>query len=119
MEPKKSTTLIINIAIGALIVAVLYVGYFSFKKDGKLEEPSQEATVNLGTQAILTSQQVTQTFKEFDNLKRSVANSIAVFSLPAFQELKDYSIEVFPEPVGRENPFSQTGWKAQMDATIK
>ncbi len=102
-----------------LVLAVLYIGYLSFKKDDKLEKSSQEATIDLGAQAILTSQQVNQTLKEFDNLKRSIVNSIAVFSLPDFQELKDFSIEVFPEPVGRENPFSQTSWKAQIDATIK
>ena len=117
MKSESTKTLMINLAIGVLVVSILYVGYSSLKKDGKINQPVNSPSSEFQEQALLTSQQVARTYNEFDNLKRSVVNSVAVFSLPAFQELKDHSIEVYPEPIGRANPFSQTDWKARLGPT--
>lgn len=120
MKSERTKTLMINIAIGALIILIFYIGYSSFKKDAISKESSQEVAGSLqAEQALVTSQDVSKTFNEFDSLKKSIASSIAVFSYPAFRDLKDFSIEIFPEPVGRENPFGQTSWKAQIESTIK
>jgi|SRR3989344_1526477 len=40
---------------------------------------------------------------------RSVSLDVGFFSDLTFQSLKDRSVSIFPQPVGRRNPFSPTG----------
>jgi hypothetical protein len=37
---------------------------------------------------------------------RAVTLDGAIFQDPAFQSLRDFGIQIVPEPVGRENPFA-------------
>lgn len=117
MIPEKTNSMGVNIAISIFVFLVLYLGYNSItgnnsQDDGVLGEP-QSTTQEM---VSASSQEVTQTFNELKNLNRSIVNSVALLNLPAFVQLKDNSVQVSPEPTGRENPFAQTDWKTRFDA---
>ena len=44
---------------------------------------------------------------------RAIRLDSAIFSEPAFTALKDFSVEIVPEPVGRPNPFAPLGRDVQ------
>jgi len=47
---------------------------------------------------------------------RNIRLNAQIFSNPAFVELKDFSTEIVPEPVGRDNPFSPPSAQDQLQS---
>lgn len=120
MIPEKTNSMGINIAITIFVFIVLYLGYNSItdktSQDGTVSGEPQSATQQM---VSASSQEVTQTFDELKNLNRSIVNSAALLDLPAFDQLQDNSVQVSPEPIGRDNPFAQTDWKARLGASSR
>lgn len=58
-------------------------------------------------------QDVVDTLRQLDAVKLDAA----IFSEPAFSDLKDFSTQIVPEPVGRPNPFAPLGASAQASAS--
>lgn len=48
---------------------------------------------------------------------RTVTLSGSIFSDPAFQNLKDFSVAIVPEPVGRPDPFAPLGVSASVSGS--
>lgn len=120
MIPEKTNSMGVNIAITIFVFLVLYLGYNSItgnpSQDGSASGEPQSATQQM---VSASSQEVTQTFDELKNLNRSIVNSAALLDLPAFDQLQDNSVQVSPEPIGRDNPFAQTDWKTRLGASSR
>ena len=120
MIPEKTNSMGVNIAISIFVFLLLYIGYNSISgntsADGTVPPEMQSATQQM---VSASSQEVTQTFDELKNLNRSIVNSAALLNLPAFDQLQDNTVQVTPEPVGRDNPFAQTDWKTRLSASAR
>lgn len=113
MQKEQIKTLLINTVITVAVIGAIYFAYITFV-------PKTDTTGSTNAQGLVQSSQNTATIgteiagivSVLKDLDRSVNDSTMIFSLPAFKSLVDYSISVQPEPVGRENPFVPTVWKA-------
>lgn len=93
-----------NIVLSVVIIAIAAAGYtILFGKDGA------------GT-ALLTSQRsdadvigVGEDVLDLLRQLRLIELDGTIFEDPAFQSLEDFSQELIPEPVGRDNPFAPIG----------
>lgn len=109
MQKEQIKTLLVNIAIIAVVVGVAVAGYFVFK--------GYETGVDLGSQDTTAQStatmgaEITRTVETLRELSTSVKFSAMIFSRPVFQSLTNFSVGVSPEPIGRENPFTPTLWK--------
>ncbi len=78
-------------------------------------------TPGAGSSSVLSSsgtdagpgQDVVDTLRQLDAVKLDAA----IFSEPAFGDLKDFSTQIVPEPVGRPNPFAPLSEGAQASAS--
>lgn len=91
-----------NIILGLIAVVLLFVGYvvlFGGEDDGAAltsESPSGESAVGSDLLTLLL---------ELNSLELNAT----IFENPLFQQLQDFSQELVPEPVGRNNPFAPVG----------
>jgi len=96
------------IASGAALLILVggFVYYLATEESGtdnavtSLGESPLEGT--LGRELLLTLARL-----------RSTKLDTTIFSDPVFSSLKDFSVEIAPQPVGRRNPFSSFGAGAQ------
>lgn len=116
MTPQVKT-LVMNIATGALILGILVIGYFVFVNK-KTDTATPEATTPaMGVaQTVAVSSDIARTKTELSELRKTVADSVKVFSSPEFRSLQDFSVQVPEEPIGRDNPFIPTDWKIKEKA---
>lgn len=82
-----------------VLVIVAYILFFSTRTDDSSLLTSQNNTNNVVDRELLTS------LLEL----RSLTLDEAVFSREDFRNLKDISIDIAPQPIGRNNPFSPLG----------
>lgn len=118
MPLEQTKSLLINIMTGAVIVGVIVAGYFVFR-GGQTVTPSSVATpsaVDSAAETVAIGAEIARTVSDLQDLKSSVADSIAVFSTPAFKNLQDFSSSIPSQPVGRPNPFIPTDWKLKLKA---
>ncbi len=116
MQKEQIKSLLINTTTVILITGVFIVGYFVFTKEESSLPIESEATKEKVAQVATISIEVARTVKELGELKRSVERSVEIFTLPSFEGLKDFSVEVPSETIGRENPFVPTVWKLKIKA---
>lgn len=122
MPQEQTKNLLINIATGAIIVGVIIAGYLVFKGKQTVVSVVSVAALPMESaeQTVIIGTEIEHTVRDLQDLKASVENSVAVFSMPAFKNLQDFSIEVPPEAVGptsgRTNPFIPTEWKLREKA---
>ena len=120
---KKQTTqsMMVNIATGVLVLALIGFGYITFVKTPDTQTSgvgTPDATTTLSdtaTRALSTSLQVAQTVKDLSNLSQSVESSSVIFNLPAFRSLKDFSVSIASEQIGRDYPFTKTAWRLKFE----
>lgn len=84
------------IGIIALVVGGVWLGLSSSPPSPDLVTTPMEGAGNPVEQGIIT------TLLTF----RSVELDPKILSSPAFTTLKDFSTQIIPEPIGRENPFA-------------
>lgn len=94
----KKQGLIKKIGVPALILAVIVAGYFLFIKG----DVSFEAPIPLDPEVLRVEREVLSLLNDLNRIDLE-GN---IFSSPIFHSLVDYSVELTPEPVGRENPFA-------------
>ncbi len=117
MNPQKTKIPVKNIAIGSVLIGVLIITYFVFKKVTQVNTSSDGAVVVDSVQtADVVEAKVIRTVRELNDLKSAVEINAAVFSSTAFRVLEDFSVVVPTELVGRENPFVITEWRIKIKA---
>ena len=82
-----------------VVVWVAYAGYQFF-------------FASTGDPVLTVSEEATSADQEFIALLfelRGITLDNAVFGDPVFKSLSDFSLELVPEPVGRDNPFAPLG----------
>lgn len=105
-----------NIATGVVVIGVIATGYFVFfKKDATVSTTVTTSLVG-AQETVIVGAQVSGTLRELEDLKRAVKDSAEVFRSAAFQSLTNFSVAVPEEPLGRDNPFELTAWKARQKA---
>lgn len=102
-----------NIIIACAVIIGAFFGYSYFfggdQNNGaalSVSTPSPESTVGRDLLIILAN---LQTLRLDDS----------VFRNPAFQALKNFRVELSPEPVGRENPFAPLSGSSVSGSNIK
>ena len=96
MEKKD---LLKKIGIPALLLIVIVAGYFLFIADSTTLSLSAPPPPNPEISRI--ERQILTLLSELQDIElRS-----EIFESQAYESLVDFSVEIVPEPVGRENPF--------------
>lgn len=90
----------------ALIILVLVLlGFWVYQKSGTDIEPlvkviGQEESQLIGSELVL----------ELERLKSLNNIDVEFFDSTVFRSLEDMTVEVSPQPIGRENPFVPQGF---------
>lgn len=103
-----------NIGAGIIIVGIFVAGYFVFIKSQNGVSLGGNVSVGVVRQTIIEGTDLTRTIKDLSALNSAIIDSVGIFQAPSFRELKDFSVEIPKEPVGRGNPFAPTEWKIKM-----
>lgn len=111
MQKEQTKKLLMDAMTLLIVVAVLVVGYFAFRSNEVTVSGIVVPKTELANQVILARTQIDTTVQNLKNLQLSVASSSVVFETPAFTSLKDFSVQIPPEAVGRPDPFVPTAWK--------
>lgn len=90
-----------GLIIGVIVIVVAFVAYSYFIA------PSQEAPLSAENVAVTSS--VDQDLISLLLELKSIRLDDRIFSDAAFRSLEDFSRELVPEPVGRNNPFAPLG----------
>lgn len=105
--------IIINASIVLLVIVAIIFAYFIFIEKGEnsikkvftgSQNTSTEDTIVAGTE-------IAGIINELKELKSSIVGTSLIFNSPVFGSLKDFSVVVPEEAIGRENPFVPTSWK--------
>lgn len=116
MQQEQIKTLLVNGATGLVVVGVLVAGYLVFvKKEPELVVSS--VTISPEEVAVQTGSigaDIERAVRDLEDLNRAVQDSATVFGMATFKRLKDLSVRVSAEAVGRENPFVPAEWKVKM-----
>lgn len=116
MQQEQIKSLLVNIFTGAVIVGVLIASYFVFLKPEVVSDNSIASVAVIAEETTSIGVEIDATKKDLRDLSRAVASSSAIFKLPAFMNLKDFTVAIPEEPLGRVNPFLPTEWKLKMKA---
>lgn len=110
MQPTTKS-FIVNIVTGALVLSVVVVGYFVFIRN---KEAVSEIVAPSGItdETIIVGTEINKTFKDLGELKVAVEDARTMIDSSVFQTLKDFSVAIPAEKVGRANPFTPAIWKA-------
>jgi len=88
-----------NIIVTLLVVAAGFVAYSVFFTGGNTNTLTAQ---NVDPAQTAVEQELIALLLQL----RSIRLDLAIFDDAKFQNLKDFSQELVPEPVGRSNPFS-------------
>lgn len=116
MQQEQIKKIIVNGLAVLVIVGVVVTGYRSFT-GGKTEDtttPDMSVVGQVAEETRLIGAEIDRTVSELRGLDNALESSVAIFDLPAFTNLQDFSVPISGEPVGRDNPFVPTLWKLQM-----
>ena len=119
MKDNKAKTLLINLATAGVLVGVVVTGYFVFFKKDAVTPSNINATVETAAQAIAVGVEIDRTIRELSDLKKAIADSVAIFDMQAFRNLMNLSVSIPSQNVGRTNPFVPTDWKIKLEALQK
>ena len=86
--------------IGVLILVVAFGGWYLFGGSG-----GNDALVSTEVVTSASDSELVSTLIQL----RAVTLSGTIFSDPVFMSLKDFGVQILPEPVGRPNPFAPLG----------
>lgn len=115
--PKDQTKkILIDIVTGLVLAGVLIAAYFAFSSSKTIIPGIVKSSTATADKVVTTGAEVADTVQNLKDLNRSVAKFSAVFELPAFASLQDFSVDIVPEAVGRSNPFLPTDWKLAQKA---
>ncbi len=105
-----------NIEIGIIALAVLATGYWVFvgKQGAVFNRDGATTNINIAEQTIAEGSDLAHTIEILRDLNNTVLASAGIFKMPAFRELRDFSVKIPKEPQGRDNPFAQTEWKIKL-----
>lgn len=119
MEKEQIKTILVNtmtvLVVGGVLVSIYIV---FFKKDTSITTTvaTVASVAKIAEETAQIGTQIDYTVNDLGDLASAVASSKVIFDLPAFKNLQDFSVEVPPQSVGRQNPFVPTSWKAAMKA---
>lgn len=114
MKPSPTKTLIMNIGTGIIVTGVLVLGYWILvRKQGSVISEGV-TTANVAEQTIVEGTDLARTIKDLSDLNSAVLASVGIFKMQSFRALKDFSVAIPEEPVGRGNPFVPTEWKIKL-----
>ncbi len=99
MHPQKSSKK--TIAIIVIIILVALLAYFYYEGNAPVSNSSLETTA-----ASADAQAVGGRVLSLLNQIRSLKIDTSVFKDPSYQTLRDYSVQIPQEDVGRPNPFA-------------
>lgn len=118
MQQEQIKKIIINGLAILVIVGVVVTGYRSFTRGntGSITPSDPSAVGQVAEETRLIGAEIDRTVSELRGLGSALESSVAIFDLPAFTNLQDFSASISEEPVGRDNPFVPTLWKARMKA---
>lgn len=101
--------LILIVAAAAVIIG----GWWLFSDTSTSSSTDILTTETLGGENNPAGQELVETLLAL----RTVTLEGTIFSNPLFRGLKDFSISIMPEPVGRPNPFAPLGIDVAPSAT--
>lgn len=110
MQREQIKTFLVNSATGLVVGGVLVAGYLVFVKK-ESETAVSRAVMSSEEVAVQTGSigaDIERAVRELEGLNRAVHESATVFGMAIFKRLKNLSIRVSAEAVGRENPFVPT-----------
>lgn len=118
MQQEQIKKIIVNGLAILVIVGVVVTGYRSFtgSKTENITTPEVSVVGQVADETRLIGAEIDRTVRELRGLGSALESSVAIFDLPAFTNLQDFSVSISEEPVGRDNPFVPTTWKARMKA---
>lgn len=116
MIEQQRKALVMNIITIAVVGSLLAAGYFVFVKKDTITPTGSTATVETAAETIAIGFEIDRTVRDLGDLKKAVADSVAIFDMQAFKDLTNFSVEVSPEKIGRVNPFVPTEWKLRMQS---
>ena len=116
MKKDQINKILINIVTVGLGLGVIVFGYFSFISKDSVVKDSVAVVADIAVQTTSIGADIDNTVRVLNDLSRAVALSTAIFELPTFKSLQNFTVPVSAEPVGRLNPFVPTEWKLKMRA---
>lgn len=114
MQQEQIKKIIINGLAILVIAGVIITGYFAFTNGSTPDTILEVSVGRVAEETRFIGTEIDKTVKDLEGLDSALDSSVAIFSLPAFRSLQDFSVSIPEEPVGRDNPFVPTLWKAQM-----
>ena len=118
MEKEQIKTILVNTLTVVLIVGVAVVAYNIFLKKGTTSISSVNSVAAIAQETAQIGTEIDATVSDLGELSNSISNSAVILNLPAFKNLKDFTVEVPSLSVGRQNPFTLTPWKVQENAVV-
>lgn len=120
MKQEQTKAVVVNILTAVVLMGVLVAGYFVFMKKEIPVVDSVASTVaevaKIAEETALIGTEIDFTVRDLGELASAVASSNVIFDLPAFKNLRDFSVSIPTETVGRTNPFTPTEWKLKLKA---
>lgn len=112
MNPNTKE-LIVNSSIGILVLVAGVFAYFIFAKDSNntVKQAIMRTEDVITGETVALGAQVSGTIKELRELQKAVVDTTGLFNSRAFTSLRDFSVPIPEEAIGRENPFVPTAWK--------
>lgn len=98
----KKTSSLKSVVIVAVIVAVAFLAYYFYKSGNSTESSSLLSSSSGQPDASQIGSQVLSLLSQIQSLR--IDDSL--FSDPGYQTLRDYSVVIPAEDVGRDNPFA-------------
>jgi len=96
-----------NIAVGFIIIAILFLAYKFLVV--KKEEPSPAVSANSSIPGIARNENLSTNTRDASSVLQRIKNikiDTELFYGDVFKSLEDFRVEILPVPVGRENPFA-------------
>lgn len=91
-----------KILVGIIAIALVVTVWFTLSNK---EQGSLVTTVKPPPEEQAADSSIVQTLLKL----RAIRLDGTIFTDKAFQELKDFSTQIIPEPIGRPNPFAPLG----------
>lgn len=105
----------VKIILAVLVVGVL--GFLAYSFLNKAPEAAVTTQGGLSSEGVQESGAVGQRLMATLETIRTLKLDKSIVASPAFTSLKDFSTEISPLPVGRDNPFAPPGVTASPRST--
>ncbi|KKU81648.1 MAG: hypothetical protein UY07_C0012G0007 [Parcubacteria group bacterium GW2011_GWA1_47_8] len=118
MEPRTKE-IIVNVSIIAVVIVLCIVGYFLFVKNDAIKAALSGSDTAVIDETVAAGADVTKTVAQIAELNKAVEDTNKLLSSSTFTDLRDFSVTVPKEAIGRANPFVSTEWKLKALAREK